>query len=117
MSECRSIATRAYFLTLLISLIALGLTGCSYRAASYISRGDELLAKRKYHEALMQFRSAVELDASSGQAHWGLARTYEALGQVNDVLDELQKTVDLDDKNIDAKAELGNYYLLVKPPM
>ena len=116
MSECQSKLSSAFFLTLFISLTLL-LAGCGHRAASYLAKGEEDLAKRKYHDALMQFRSAAELDDSSAKAHWGLARTYEALGQFNDVLDELRKTVELDDSNLDAKAKLGSYYLLVQPPM
>ena len=65
----------------------------------------------------MQFRSAAESDSGSAKAHWGLARTFENLGQFNEVLDELRKTVELDDTNLEAKAKLGNYFLLVKPPM
>ena len=65
----------------------------------------------------MQFRSAAESDSGSAKAHWGLARAYENLGQFNDVLEELRKTVELDDKNLEAKAKLGNYFLLVQPPM
>ncbi|HTH51145.1 MAG TPA: tetratricopeptide repeat protein [Pyrinomonadaceae bacterium] len=102
-------------MTLSIAL-CLALSGCG-RSAKYLAKGEEYLAKRKYHDALMQFRSAAETNDSSARAHWGLARTYEALGQFNDVLDELRKTVELDDENLDAKAKLGTYYLLVKPPM
>ena len=65
----------------------------------------------------MQFRSAAESDSGSAKAHWGLARAYENLGQFNEVLEELRKTVELDDKNLEAKAKLGNYFLLVQPPM
>ncbi len=53
----------------------------------------------------------------SAGADWGLARTYENLGQFNEVLDELRKTVELDETNLEAKARLGNYFLLVQPPM
>jgi len=116
MSECRSKALSALLLTLFIS-VSLLLAGCGHRAASYLAKGEDDLAKRKYHDALMQFKSAAELDDSSGKAHWGLARTYEALGQFNDVLDELRKTVELDDTNLEAKAKLGSYYLLIQPPM
>ncbi len=65
----------------------------------------------------MQFRSAVDSDKDSAEAHWGLARAHENLGQFNETLDELRKTVELDNTNLDAKAKLGNYFLLVKPPM
>ncbi|HTH51845.1 MAG TPA: tetratricopeptide repeat protein, partial [Pyrinomonadaceae bacterium] len=115
MQECRSKLQLGFLLTLFICVSVL-LAGCG-RSAKYLARGEEYLAKRKYHDALMQFRSAAESDDSSAKAHWGLARTYEALGQFNDVLDELRKTVELDDTNLDAKAKLGSYYLLVKPPM
>lgn len=115
MRECRTNLVSALLFTLLISA-CLVLAGCG-RSAKYLAKGEEYLAKRKYHDALMQFRSAAEMDDSSAKAHWGLARTYESLGQFNDVLDELRKTVELDDTNLDAKAKLGSYYLLVKPPM
>ena len=65
----------------------------------------------------MQFRSAVESDRDSAKAHWGLARAYENLGQFNETLEELRKAVELDSTNLDAKAELGNYFLLLQPPM
>ncbi len=65
----------------------------------------------------MQFRAAVESDTTSAKAHWGLARAHENLGQFTDTLEELRKTVELDNNNLDAKAKLGNYFLLVQPPM
>ena len=65
----------------------------------------------------MQFRSAKESDPGSALAHWGLARSYEQLGQFNEALEELRQTVDADPNHLDAKAKLGNYLLLIAPPM
>lgn len=65
----------------------------------------------------MQFRSAAESDKDSAGAHWGMARAYENLGLFNETLEELRKTVELDSGNLEAKARLGNYFLLVQPPM
>ena len=65
----------------------------------------------------MQFRSAAESDKDSAKAHWGLARAYENLGQFNETLDALRKAVELDGTNLEAKAKLGNYFLLLQPPM
>jgi tetratricopeptide (TPR) repeat protein len=116
MSECQSKLARVTLSSVIIAIV-LVFAGCGHRAASYLAKGEEDLARRKYHDALMQFRSAAELDDSSAKAHWGLARTYEALGQFNEVLDELRKTVESDDTNLEAKAKLASYYLLVQPPM
>ncbi len=90
---------------------------CGHSTEAFLAKGEEYLAKRKFHDALMQFRSAAESDPSSAGAHWGLARTYENLGQFNEVMDELRKAVELDETNLSAKAKLGSYFLLVQPPL
>lgn len=93
------------------------LAACGHSTESFVAKGEEFLKKRQFHEALMQFRSAVESDKDSSKAHWGMARAFENLGQFNETLDELRRTVELDGTNLDAKAKLGNYFLLVQPPM
>ena len=65
----------------------------------------------------MQFRSAAESDPGSAAAHWGLARAHENLGQFNDTLEDLRKAVELDSSNLEAKAKLGDYFLLTQPPL
>jgi tetratricopeptide (TPR) repeat protein len=100
----------------LLACIAVSLVGCG-STKTFLAKGEEYLQKRKFHDAMMQFRSAAESDEDSAAAHWGLARAYENLGQFNEVLDELRKTVELDENNLEAKARLGNYYLLLQPPM
>ena len=65
----------------------------------------------------MEFRAAAEVDKDSADAHWGLARSYENLGRLFDTVEELRKTIELDKTRIAAIAKLGNYYLLVLPPM
>jgi tetratricopeptide (TPR) repeat protein len=96
---------------------ALLLSACGQSTETFLARGEEYLQKRKFHDALMQFRSAEESDPGSAKAHWGLARSYEQLGQFNEALEEFRETVDLDVTNLDAKAKLGNYFLLLTPPM
>lgn len=116
MRECRLLFSRTFFPAILLCLSVL-LGACGHSTAKFLSKGEEYLAKRKFHDAMMQFRSAAESDPGSAAAHWGLARSYESLGQFNEVLDELRKTVELDDNNLEAKARLGNYFLLLQPPM
>ncbi len=114
--ECQNLAFRFAHLALFLCL-SLIITACGHSTATFLAKGEEYLKKRKFHDALMQFRSAAESDSDSSAAHWGLARTYEHLGQFNDVLDELRKTVEYDDANLAAKAKLGSYFLLMQPPM
>ena len=114
--ECQSL--RFIILsTALFLCLSLLFTACGHSTATFLAKGEEYLKKRKFHDALMQFRSAAEADSDLAAAHWGLARAHENLGQFNETLDELRKTVELDETNLDAKARLGNYFLLIRPPM
>lgn len=114
--ECQSVRFSSLTLALLFCL-GLLFSACGHSTATFLAKGEEYLKKRKFHDALMQFRSAAESDSGLAAAHWGLARAYENLGQFNETLEELRKTIELDDTNLDAKAHLGNYFLLVQPPM
>jgi tetratricopeptide (TPR) repeat protein len=116
MRECQIFNFRFISLSILLCL-SIFLVACGHSTASFLAKGEEYLQKRKFHDAMMQFRSAAESDSGSAGAHWGLARSYENLGQFNDVLDELRKTIELDGTNLEAKAKLGSYFLLVQPPM
>jgi tetratricopeptide (TPR) repeat protein len=93
------------------------LISCGQSKDKHIARGEEFLQKRKFQEAVMEFRAAADIDKDSAAAHWGLARAFEHLEQFNEALEELRKTADLAPANLDAKTKLGNYYLLVEPPM
>lgn len=114
--ECQSLSLRVACLTLFLCVCTL-LSACGHSTATFIAKGEEYLQKRKFHDALIQFRSAVESDKESSKAHWGMARAYENLGEFNDALEELRKTVELDETNLEAKTKFGNYFLLVQPPM
>jgi len=114
--ECPKLRTRIAQLFLL-ALTGLFLISCGHSTEKFLAKGEEYLQKRKFHDAMMQFRAAAESDKDSSRAHWGLAQAYENLGRFNETLDELRKAVDLDPSNLDAKARLGNYFLLVQPPL
>lgn len=114
--ECPKSRLFSFTATILVFASVL-LSACGFSTSRLVAKGEEHLAKRKFHDALMQFRAAVESDENSAAAHWGMARALENLGHFNDALDELRKTVELDENNLHAKAKLGNYFLLVKPPL
>ena len=114
--ECPNLQSRLAR-TLLLLTLGTFLFACGSSTAKFLARGEEYLTKRKFHDALMQFRSAVESDKNSAKAHWGMARSYENLGQFSAALEELRKTTELDDSNLEAKSKLGNYFLLVQPAM
>lgn len=114
--ECQIFPARFILLIAVGSLLFFS-ASCGQSKDTHLARGEEYLQKRKFHEAVIEFRSAADIDKTSAQAHWGLARAYENLGEFSETLDELRKTVELAPENLEAQAKLGNYYLLTQPPM
>lgn len=102
-------------LTILVGF-AIIFTSCTGDPKKHIVRGEELLTKRKFQEAVMEFRAAADIDKNSADAHWGLARAREGQGDVFETINELRQTIDLKSDHLDAKTKLGNYLLLVDPP-
>ena len=64
----------------------------------------------------MEFRAAADIDKNSAEAHYGLARAHENLGQIYETIQDLQQVVRLAPDHLEARAKLGNYFLLIAPP-
>lgn len=114
MRECRIFHLR--FILVAVCGLLIFLSACGISKEKHLARGEEYLQKRKFHEALMEFRAAAEIDRYSAEAHWGLARSYENLGDFNETIENLRKAVELNPENPEFKTKLGNYYLLFDPP-
>lgn len=107
-----------FLLTLLVTTLAL--SGCKNKEAAkaeYLKRGEAFLKDKKYQEASIEFRNAIQIDDRLSAAHWGLAQAYEGLQHWGEMMEELKRTVELDANNLDARIKLGNYDLAYsKPP-
>ena len=112
-SECRRYLKYPILLCLLIAAV-IALAGCTNpekAKAEHLSKGEAYLKDFKFQEATLEFRNALQIDDKLAAAHWGLARAFEALSRLPEMVQELEKTVQLDPNNLDAKLKLGNYYL------
>jgi tetratricopeptide (TPR) repeat protein len=117
LKECtRPLSLLLATLAFCLSLAVAGCVDKEKAKAEYVRRGEAFLRDKKYQEASLEFRNALQIDDNLAAAHWGLAQAYEGLGRLQEALQELQRTVQLDPNNLDAKVKLGNYLLLVKPP-
>ena len=116
-SECQRPGARRgpLFVLLACLLLAVPLAACSdpeKAKAEHIARGESLLKERKFQEATLEFRNAVQIDDNAAAAHWGLARAYEGTNQFSEAMNALQRAVALDQNNLDARTRLANYYLV-----
>ncbi len=114
--ECQNFSFRFLLLTAFVGCI-LVFTSCSSQTnQKHLTRGEEYLQKHKFQEALMEFRAAADIDKNSAEAHWGLARAFENLGQFYETIEELHQVAELSPENLEAKTRLGNYFLVTAPP-
>jgi tetratricopeptide (TPR) repeat protein len=112
--ECpRARQFRAPLAVLLACLVALA-TACSnpeQAKAEHVARGEAFLKERRWQEASIEFRNAIQIDPNLAAAHWGLAQAYEQLGRSSEYIEELRAAVKLDPANVPARLRLANGYL------
>jgi tetratricopeptide (TPR) repeat protein len=114
--ECpRARRVRALAATMLAALFLLLAAGCSNpekAKAEHVQRGEALLKERRWQEASLEFRNAIQIDENMASAHWGLAQAYLQLGRSSEYFEELQRAAKLDPNNVEARVRLAQGYLL-----
>lgn len=113
--ECQK--KSSLFLLVLTFGLVLVFSSCFGNIQKNLARGEELLKQRKFQEAAMEFRAAAGIDKNSADAHWGLARAREGQGNIYETMNELRQVVSLKSDHLEAKSKLGNYFLLIDPPL
>ncbi|MDX6532016.1 MAG: hypothetical protein QOH41_4306 [Blastocatellia bacterium] len=112
--ECRRTFYTLPLFTVLIA-VALLLGACTTpekAKAQHVARGQALLKDKKFQEASLEFRNALQIDDKLADAHWGLANAYEGLQRYQEAFEEMKEVVALDQNNLDVRVRLGNYYLM-----
>src|SRR5882724_12552541 len=111
--ECRRKFYVLPLLTLIAATLFLGACTTPEKAkAQHVARGQALLKDKKFQEAALEFRSALQIDDKLADAHWGLAGAYEGLQRYQEAFEEMKQTAELDANNLDVRVKLGNYYLM-----
>jgi tetratricopeptide (TPR) repeat protein len=103
-------------LFIFLPMLLLVLASCSrdpkVRAQRYVDNGNKFFAREKYKDASIMYRRALREDARSGEAHYRLALTALKLGAYGDAYGQLQRAVELEPENADAKVKLADINLL-----
>ena len=95
--------------------LLLSLTSCSWtpeaRKRNAFERGQELLKAGRYAEAAINFRKALQIDASFGDAYSGLAAADEKLGDLTNARVHLEAAERLLPANHEIKVRLAGLLL------
>ena len=98
----------------IVVLFPLVLIGCSspeQRAEAHYQSGNELVAKGEFVRAGLEFRNAIKYNEKMSGAWYGLSLVEEKAGNIRAVIGALQRVVELDPQQVDAKVKLATYFL------
>jgi tetratricopeptide (TPR) repeat protein len=99
-------------LTLLAGLALAACQSDQEKLAEHMARGDAYLEEAKYPEAIIEYKSALQIDPNQASAHWGLARAHQKNQQPREGFWELRETVRLDPSNLEARLQFGQFSVL-----
>ena len=105
------------FTRALVIALPLFLAACSspeQRAQAHYESGNELLSKEEFVRAGLEFRNAIKYNDKLSEAWYGLALVEEKAGNIRAVLNNLNRVVELDPKNVKAEQKLATYFLAVQ---
>lgn len=103
-------------LLLLPLLAALACQSDAEKLAEHMTRGDAYREAEEYPEAIIEYKSALQIDPNVALAHWGLAQAHLANGAAREGYWELRETTRLDPSNVEAKIEFARLSILAGEP-
>lgn len=87
------------------------LAGCSKSPRQFVDAGDRALQAKKYSEASIDYRKALQKDANIAEAYYGLGQVFLHDGKAQQAYAALNRAVELAPQNFDAKQKLANLAL------
>jgi len=113
-SGVSAMVKKSFMLSPALAIIAIlstaGLMSCSAesKARQAVERGDKLLLEGKREEAALNFKKAIQLNANSGEAYYGLGRALFTPDRLPEAYTTLIKASELLGKRADVLTDLGD---------
>ena len=103
-------------IVVVIALAAIAGAGCSKdplkKSRDSIASGDRYAAEKKFKEAVIEYRNAVQADPRSGDARLKLADAYLQLKELPNAYSETIRAADLLPDNLDAQLKAAAFLML-----
>ena len=84
------------------------------RAKRFFESGNRYYDQKKYREAAIEYRNAIQIEKASGAVRRRLAETYERLGDVERAREEYIRAADLIADDVSLQITAGSYLLAAK---
>ena len=85
---------------------------CHNKPADHIKRAENYLKQKKFREAILEYRTALQQDAQLGEARLKLADIYSQQGDTQNAYREYIRAADVLPDNVDAQLKAGAMLLM-----
>ena len=79
---------------------------------THAERGDKYAAEKKYKEAIIEYRGAIQQDPRFGEARYKLAEAYVQVNDLQNAFREYMRAADLLPASLEAQLKAGSFLLL-----
>ena len=98
-----------------VVILCAAAAGCSkVKAADHARRGNTYLEAKRYQEAIIEYRGALQLDPKLGDVRLKLGDAYISVGDLRNGLREYVRAADLLPDSLDAHVKAGRLLLLAR---
>jgi len=97
----------------IFTVLLAALCGCGATKQAYVAKGNKLFAAAKYQDAELNYRAAIQKDATYGEAYYRLGLAAIKLDQGQNAYDALFRAVQLLPENMDAKRKFADVCLSI----
>lgn len=98
-------------------VVSISVAACSNperEKVEHVKKGDQYVADKKDEFAVVEYASAIQIDARYGEAHWKLAQTYERMGNVRAALPTYIRAADALPNDYSAQVKATELLLLAR---
>src|SRR5262245_55450256 len=96
------------FATALFCMVIAACSNPDKEKLAHVARGREYLKEKRYAEARIEFRSALQIDKKLAAAQFGLGEAALALGHVQEAAEAYYEAMRLDANNLEARVRVGS---------
>jgi tetratricopeptide (TPR) repeat protein len=110
------VGSRFWLVLCLSSVVIAGCGGAQSRKAKHLDKGNRFLAAGNFEKARVEFRNALQIAPTDGEARYENGVVDEKLGNPREAAQFYQGAIDVDKDSMRARAALGRLYLFSGAP-
>jgi tetratricopeptide (TPR) repeat protein len=107
---------RLFALAMALGVLSAACSSPEIRKKQYLDSGNSYFERGDYAAAIIEYRNAIQVDATFGPARKQLSQSYARTGNTQGALEEMVRAADLLPDDFEVQVEAGNLLLAARRP-